>query len=56
MEGDSISGIPAQQYSKHAILEPVEEGDLKLVVCKIGRLHLGKSKLSASTRRFQNLG
>jgi hypothetical protein len=29
---------------------------LKLVVCKIGRLHLGKSKLSASTRRFQNLG
>jgi hypothetical protein len=29
----------------------MEGGDLKLVASKVGRIHLGKTKLSGSTRR-----
>jgi hypothetical protein len=39
----SSSGIPPQGNSNSS--KPMEEGDLKLVVSKVGRLYQGKNKL-----------
>jgi hypothetical protein len=42
-------------YRHRGLYKPMEEGDLKLIAYKAGRLHLGKTKLSVSTKRPQKL-
>jgi hypothetical protein len=50
VHGVSSSGIPPQGTGNSR--KPIEGGDLKLVACKLGRLHLGNIiKLPGSTRR-----
>jgi hypothetical protein len=49
MEEASSSGIPLQGASNSC--KPVDGEDLKLVPYRVGRLHLGKTRLCESTRR-----
>jgi hypothetical protein len=48
-QGASSSGTSPQRAINS--IKPMEGGDLKLVASKVGRLHLGKTKLSGSIRR-----
>jgi hypothetical protein len=46
----------AHHHRQLAVLTNLwREGDLKLVACKVGKLHLGNIKLSGSTRQAQML-
>jgi predicted extracellular nuclease len=54
MEGASRSGIPPQAARNSS--KPMAGGELKIVASNVGRLHLEKTKLSASARREPKLG